>query len=157
MGDGLLDDYRQRLLDRYRRQVAHYGEHPVWLDERASHVPIKPGEWSAHQILFHTCLVDEQVYGPRLQRILREDHPELEDFDSEAWMEAHYDRAEPASSLLDRWGRARQRYASEAEAAPVEAWSRTGRQPYWGERTLQWWVERAVAHAEDHWRQFNGE
>jgi hypothetical protein len=157
MPDEVLDDYRQRLLDRYLQQPEAYAEHLAGLDDRAALTPIKPGEWSAHQLLFHTSSVDERAYGPRLRRILLEDRPALEDYDGDAWMAEHYDPAEPMGVILERWRSARQGYAAEVQAAPPEAWSRTGLQSYWGERTLQWWVERAVAHAEDHRRQLNGE
>jgi len=153
----MLDEYRRELVERYRRQPAAYRERLKALDEAALHSPIKPGEWSAHQVIFHVSAVDEQAYGPRLLRILREDRPELEDFDSDRWMADHYGPGEPSQVILDRWQSARQAYADEVAAAPREAWSRTGRQPYWGERTLQWWVERAVAHAEEHQRQLEGE
>lgn len=157
MPDQLLDDYRRRLLARYRGQVTEYADHLATLDEAAARVPIKPGEWAAHQVLFHACSVDEQAYGPRLRRILREDRPALEEYDEVRWMTERYDAAEPTRVILDRWRSVREAYAAEMEAAPTEAWSRTGLQPHWGERTLQWWVERAVAHAEDHRRQLLGE
>jgi hypothetical protein len=157
MADPVLDEYRRRLMARYRRQVGEYAEHLALLDDRAVRAPLKPGEWSAHQVLFHTASVDEQAYGPRLRLILRADHPVLEDFDSDRWMLEHYDAAQPTQDLLQGWAAAREAYAVEAEAAPPEAWSRSGRQTYWGERTLQWWIERAVAHADDHWRQLLGE
>ena len=157
MSDERMDDYRRRLLGRYRAQVEAYAEHLAALDDRAARAPIKPGEWSAHQLLFHTLFVDEQAYGPRLRRILREDRPTLDDFDQDRWMEQHYDPGASTQGLVDRWRSVRLGYAVEVEAAPSEAWNRTGLQAFWGERTLQWWVERAVAHADDHWRQLNGE
>jgi DinB superfamily len=157
MADDLLDDYRRLLLTQYRSQVTAYAGHLAGLGDRAIRLPIKPGEWSAHQVLFHVVSVDENAYGPRLRRILREHRPALEDYDGDGWMAAHYDPNEPSGVLLDRWRNAREGYAAELGAAPAEGWSRTGLQPFWGERTLQWWVERAVAHAEEHWRQLQGE
>jgi hypothetical protein len=157
MPDDLLDEYRQRLLARYLQQPEAYAEHLAGLGEAACRTPIKPGEWSAHQVLFHTSSVDERAYGPRLRRILREDRPALEDYDGDGWMAEHYDPAEPTGVMLERWRSARQGYAAEVAAVPPEGWGRTGLQPYWGERTLQWWIERAVAHADEHWRQLNGE
>jgi len=157
MPDEVLDDYRRRLLDRYRGQVEAYAEHLAGVDDGAARAPIQPGEWSAHQVLFHAVSVDENAYGPRLRRILREDRPTLEDYDGDGWMAGHYDPGEPTGVLLERWRSVRQGYAAELAKAPPEAWGRTGRQSYWGERTLQWWVERAVAHGDEHWRQLMGE
>ena len=79
------------------------------------------------------------------------------DFDGDGWMAAHYDPSESTSGLLDRWRAVRRGYTADVEAAARAAWSRTGRQSYWGERTLQWWIERAVEHGEDHRRQMLGE
>jgi len=157
MPDDLLDDYRRRLLARYLQQPEAYAEHLAGLDDRAARTPIKPGEWSAHQVLFHLASVDEQAYAPRLRRILREGRPTLEDYDGDGWMAERYDLAESPQVILERWHSVRQEYAAEVAGAPPAAWSRTGLQPYWGERTLQWWVERAVAHADEHWRQLLGE
>jgi hypothetical protein len=157
MPDDLLDDYRKRLLARYLQQPEDYAERLAGLDPAAGRTPIKPGEWSAHQVLFHTASVDEQAYGPRLRRILLEDRPALEDYDGDGWMAEHYDPAAPMGVILERWRSTRRDYAAAVAEAPAEGWGRTGRQSYWGERTLQWWVERAVAHADEHWRQLLGE
>lgn len=157
MPDDLLDDYRRRLLDRYREQPGEFDERLRRLDESAVRAPIKPGEWSAHQVLFHVLSVDEQAYGPRLFQILNETRPDLPDFDEPRWMQEHYDAGRPPQALLERWADVRRRNAAALAAVPAEAWSRTGRHGYWGERTLQWWLERAIAHADEHRRQLDGE
>ena len=157
MPDDLLIDYRRRLLARYLQQPEEFAEHLAGLDDDVARKPIKPGEWSAHQVLFHAGSVDQQAYGPRLRRVLREDRPTLEDYDGDGWMAERYDPAEPIQFILERWHSVRQDHAAELAGAPPEDWSRTGLQPYWGERTLQWWVERAVAHADEHRRQLLSE
>ncbi len=157
MADDLLDDYRRRLLERFRLQPETYREHVRRLDREGVRAPIKPGEWSAHQVIFHVRAADEQAYGPRLMRILREERPQMEDYDEVAWMKDQYDPDEPAEAVLERWQAARRGWADILAAAPAEAWSRSGLHPFYGERTLQWWLERAVAHGEDHRRQLEGE
>ena len=157
MPDDLLDDYRRRLLECYRSQPAAYRERLRHSNGASLQAPIKPGEWSAHQLIFHVRAADEQAYGPRLLRILREDRPQLENYDEVAWMADHYDPSEAAEAILDRWQAARQAWAGILESAPPGAWSRAGLHPFYGERTLQWWLERAVAHGEDHRRQLEGE
>ena len=157
MADDLLDDYRGRLQGRFRLQPDAYRERLRGLDRASLHAPIRPGEWSTHQVIFHVRAADEQAYGPRLLRILREDQPRLEDYDEVAWMANHYDPDEPAEAILQRWQAARQGWAEVLQAAPTAAWSRSGSHPFYGERTLQWWVERSVAHGEDHRRQLEGE
>ncbi len=157
MADDLLDAYRRRLLERFRLQPEMVQERLRGLDREGVRAPIKPGEWSAHQVIFHVRAADEQAYGRRLMRILQEERPELEDYDEVAWMKDHYDPEESSSAILVRWQSARRGWADLLDAAPPAAWSRSGRHPFYGERTLQWWLERAVAHAEDHRRQLEGE
>lgn len=152
-----LEDYRRELLGRYLGQVDDYRSHVSGLTASAVRTAIKPGEWSPHQLIFHVRAVDQQAYGPRLEQILREDQPTLSDFDESEWMAAHYDPDETPAAILDGWASVRRRYADLLADVPPPGWSRIGRQSYWGERTLQWWVERAIAHAEDHWRQLLGE
>ncbi|HSR47771.1 MAG TPA: DinB family protein [Anaerolineales bacterium] len=152
-----LDEYRRQLVARYRQHPAQYRDHVAGLDAAALQAPIKPGEWSPHQLLFHVRAVDVQAYGPRLERILNEARPPLDDFDEAAWMAEHYDSTEDLSSIVDTWAGFRQGIAELLKDLPADAWNRTGLQPYWGERTLQWWLERAVTHAEDHWSQLLGE
>ena len=157
MPNDLLDDYRRRLLERYRLQPAVYQDRLRGQDGASVRAAIKPGEWSAHQLVFHVCAVDEQAYGPRLLRILRDDRPKLEDFDEVAWMTDHYDPGEAPEAILERWGVARQTLADTLQTASLEAWNRAGMHAFHGERTLQWWLERGVAHGEDHLRQLDGE
>jgi hypothetical protein len=157
MDNETLDEYRRQLITRYRDQPAQYRGHVARLEQAALQAPIKPGEWSPHQLLFHVRAVDMQAYGPRLERILEEARPSLDDFDEAAWMAEHYDPAEGPESILDAWDRFRREIADLLTGRPAEAWNRTGLQAYWGERTLQWWLERAVTHAEDHWHQLQGE
>lgn len=152
-----LDEYRRQLTARYRHQPAQYRGHVAGLEQAALHAPITPGEWSPHQLLFHVWAVDAQAYGPRLERILKEVRPSLDGFDEAAWMAEHYDPTEALWSIIDAWEGFRQRIADRLNDLPAEAWNRTGLQPYWGERTLQWWLERAVTHAEDHWNQLLGQ
>ena len=155
--DDLLGDYRRRLLERFRFQPEPYHQRLRRLDGASLHAPIEPGEWSAHQVIFHVRAADEQAYGPRLMRILRDERPELENYDEVAWMTDHYDPDEAADAILDRWQTARRGWAGILETAPAASWSRSGLHPFYGARTLQWWLERAVAHGEDHRRQLEGE
>ena len=157
MDNTTLDEYRSHLIAHYREQPAQYRAYVSRLEQAAVQAPIKPGEWSPHQLLFHVRTVDMQAYGPRLERILNEARPTLDDFDEAVWMAEHYDPAELPSAILDAWDTFRKRTADLLTSLPAEAWNRTGLQPYWGERTLQWWLERAVTHAQDHWSQLQGE
>lgn len=157
MSDDLLTGYRRQLMARFLGQIPELHNHPSLTDAAGLHRPIKPGEWSPHRVIFHLRAVEAQAYAPRLRQILEHDHPELPDFDEGGWMAEHYQPDEPAQAILDSWQEVRRDVGRRLEGIPAEAWSRTGHHVYWGERTLQWWVERSLAHAEEHRRQLEGE
>jgi hypothetical protein len=149
-----LREYRRGLLERTAAAVEQ-----VRLAARASrdpHVLLEPGGWSLHQVLAHLRDVSEQVYPPRLHRILAEDDPLFEDFDAGAWLAAHYDPDEPLESILETFARLNLDAVTWLAELPAEAWNRPGTHPAYGTYTLQWWAERSLAHIEEHLAQIGG-
>lgn len=156
MTEQILTDYRMALMELYGEQIAGFSTHPALNDSQGLHRPLKPGEWSPHRVLFHLRAAEAEAYAPRLRWILEHDQPELPDFDEGAWMAEHYDPQEPVQAILQTWQQIRRESARRLDGIPAKAWSRTGRHIYWGERTLQWWVERSLAHADEHRDQLDG-
>ena len=68
-------------------------------------------------------------------------------FDDDGWMATRYDPAEPVQSILADYARLRQQELSWLHDLPPAAWNRTARHPWWGVRTLQWWVEQCLLTA----------
>ncbi len=111
----------------------------------------QPGGWTVHQLAAHTRDVHLQVYGMRMRRTLAEDEPVFPNFDAEAWMAEHYDAAEPLDAILNQFKADVDDLAAVFSTLPPEAWSRLSRHETQGERTLQIWAERALAHIREHW------
>lgn len=152
-GVELLAAYRHDLLRHYLEQVDSLRASLQAWPEGLEHRPIQPGEWSPHQVLWHVRAVEIQAYIPRLERLLAQDHARLQDFDGQAWMEEHYTTQEAWPRMVADVLAARQRMSTRLEAADKEVWSRVGEHSYWGPRTLMWWVERCVAHLDEHLQQ----
>lgn len=145
-----LQLYRRRLLDRYREQA---DEMAAWASRLSlpQSVPSDPAEdWTQHQLLAHVRDAEVQAYLPRLGRILQEQAPVFEDFDAEAWMKDHYDPHEPAEEIATAFASARTQGWDWLSGLAGDGWNRIGCHPLVGDKTLQWWVERAVAHAQEH-------
>jgi hypothetical protein len=94
--------------------------------------------------------MERHAYSPRIERILAEDHPLLPAFDAEAWARRHYRQDEPLEEILEEYAALRQSELERLQSLPPGSWSRVGRHPVYGLRTLQWWVEKGLAHAEEH-------
>ena len=143
-----LSEYRQRLHDRMAAVVGELrAALMAVLDPRA---PLEAGGWNPHQVISHLRDVNEQVYLPRLHRIVDEDNPQFENFDVYAWMAAHYDPKEPIEKMLAEFTHQCIDTAEWLRHLPLEVWSRPGTHPSYSTRTLQWWAERALGHIEEH-------
>jgi len=109
------------------------------------------GEWTLHQIASHTRDVEKLVYGARIHQTLNENNPEFKNFDADVWMAAHYNQHEPLADILDEFIKNVDDLCKTLRDLPQEAWSRESRHDTMGgELTLQLWVERSMAHIEEH-------
>jgi len=59
---------------------------PSQLTEEQIHDVPAPGEWSIHQVIAHVRDTERYVFLERVQRILTETHPAVENFDQDAWI-----------------------------------------------------------------------
>lgn len=146
----ILEEYRRQLIDRYRAQPQELRHALGRFSGEDLHEPLEPGGWSAHQVAVHVRDAEAKAFAPRVVRIVEEDDPELATFDSEGWMAEHYDRREALDSILQEIERARREALTRIEPLPAAGWSRSGRHPERGRRTVQWWVEYSVAHIQEH-------
>lgn len=148
-----LLEYRQRLVTR----VAESGS----LLEKAIQqykdpfLPLEPGGWNVHQIVTHLRDVNQQVYLPRLSRILNEENPLFENFDGETWMAEHYQSKEPLQKIMAEFDEQCRSCSKWLSGLKNDAWNRSGKHPTIGVHSLQWWVERTLAHISEHLVQLN--
>lgn len=141
-------EYRTRLLDRLLEQtLAFAAACRAVTDPRAT---LEASDWTVHQIVAHVWDVDRRAYGLRIRRILSEDLPVFENYDGDAWMAGVYDPTLPLDSMLNDLTARAEEIIPALRALPPEAWNRLGRHTVQGDLTLQTWVERALAHVEEH-------
>ncbi|MGH2628932.1 MAG: DinB family protein [Anaerolineales bacterium] len=151
----ILEEYRSQLLDRYRSQAEELRRALARFSVESLHRPLEPGGWSAHQVAVHVRDTEAKAFAPRVVRIVTENDPELPTFDGEGWMAAHYDRAEALDDILRDIERVRSEALARIAPLPAAGWSRSGRHPERGRRTVQWWVEYSVAHTQEHIEQIS--
>jgi hypothetical protein len=144
-----LAEYRQRLLERYGEQPVDLAATIESLADRLDQ-PLALGEWSPYQVLAHVEAAERLAFHPRLHRILTEDQPAIDNWDESDWMENEYDANVPYAQLMESVLSLRVENLGRLNGISAETWSRTGTHQLRGERTLQYWVEYAVAHVNDH-------
>jgi len=137
-----LIDHLEAATDEFRAACLAVGDPFKAVDE---------GGWNTHQLAAHTRDVDKVVYGMRIHRTAEEDNPEFQNFDADEWIVANYNPDEPLASILDELSASIKETASMLRELPQEAWSReSSHVTYGGGFTLQTWVERALAHIQEH-------
>lgn len=144
-----LAEYRMKLMDSLAEAAKAFRTECLGLQD--PYTPLEEGGWNAHQVAAHTRDVDKLVYGLRARRTALEDNPEFPNFDGNAYMAENYDPAESLSGLLDGFVESVESLIELLRALPVEAWSRESRHATLGSGfTLQAWVERNLAHIQEH-------
>ncbi len=105
------------------------------------HQPVDPGADTPHYILQHLLGLEARQFSSQLPHFLASEPGDLEIFDAQAWMAANYTPEEPASSIMEQLRDLRLKELAWLHSLPVDGWSRIARHPWYGEHTLQWWVE----------------
>ena len=145
-----LDAYRKELLAELEGVVEELFKAVAAIPSDAWHVSTGSDGHSPHYTLAHLRNVEAQVFIVRLRRILEEELPLLLLFDDEAWMASHYKPDESPQSIIEEYAHLRQQELGWLRDLPPAAWNRPARHPWWGVRTLQWWVELNLDYAHQH-------
>ena len=144
-----LLEYRSKLIDHLEAVTQEF--RTACLDIPDAYKATDEGGWNTHQVAAHTRDVDKMVYGMRIRRTLEDDHPVFENFDADEWTTTTYNADEPLASILDELTASIKSTAAMLRVLPPEAWSReSGHEVFGGGFTMQTWVERGVAHIQEH-------
>jgi len=145
-----LFKYRDLLLERLEATAFTLAEVLRRAPDGALHKPLLKNDWTPHQVAAHLRNIESLAFQPRLESILVEDMPRFVLFEDRRYMRDDYDPAEPLAHILAAYQDLRAAQRQMLAALAPEAWNRSGRHPTWGVRTLQWWAEYSLAHAESH-------
>lgn len=144
-----LKEYRTQLINKLTTMAKEFQS--ACLAVKDPFAPLEEGGWNVHQVAAHTRDVDKLVYGMRAQRTAIEDNPEFQNFDGDAYTRDHYSAAESLQEMLTGFVQNIEALAGLLSNLPPEAWSRVSRHTKLGNGfTLQTWVERDLAHIEEH-------
>ena len=144
-----LTEYRAHLMDKLVTTARDF--RAACTAVKDPFAPLEEGGWNAHQIAAHTRDVDKLAYGARAQRTVTEDDPLFQSFDGDAYTREHYSKDESLQAMLDGFVQNIEGLVEMLQSLPPEAWSRVSRHEKLGSGlTLQTWVERGLAHIEEH-------
>ncbi len=145
-----LRNYRHRLLDRLETVVDDLRAAWDAVPPGAQHTPHGPESRTPYQTIAHLRDIESHALSVRLRCILDENCPQLALFDDGGWQEDHGSSGEDPQAILDEYAHLRAEELRWLRTCPPESWNRLARHPWYGLRTLQWWVERCLEYAETH-------
>ena len=143
-----LLDYRTRMLNRILAKAQEFTDTCNAISYPFA--PLETDGWNTHQVAVHMRDVQVHVYGLRARRTVMEDRPVFPNFDGDAWNAEHYDPAEPLGAILDEFLSNVRATVDFLAPLPPPAWARLSRHEVSGEFAMQHWVERMLAHIEEH-------
>ena len=144
-----LKDYRKSLIEKLVITAREF--RALSLAAEDPFKPLEEGGWNIHQMAVHTRDVDKLVYGSRARRTVKEDNPEFQNFNGETYMAEHYNANESLREILNGFVENVESLTEMLRSLPDEAWARRSRHATLGSGfTLQAWVERSLAHIEEH-------
>jgi len=150
-----LSEYRVSLVNKLVAVANEFAT--ACLAAKDEFSPLTEDGWNIHQLAVHVRDVNHLVYGERARRTAVEEDPEFQDFDGETYMAEHYSADEPLSNIAADLRGQIDALAGMLRTLPPDAWSRTSRHAKLGHGfTLQSWVERDLAHIEEHLQTVRG-
>jgi hypothetical protein len=148
-----LFEYRHQLLEHFSNVATDFERRLEGLSVRELHAPWNNSGNSRHWLMAHLRATEENLFLVSIRRILAESWPAMDEFDRLAWMQANYDPQESIARLLAGFAKIRAQELECLQNMPPDGWNRIGRHLTWGDRTLQWWVEKSQAHSVSHLHQ----
>ncbi|MGB4862474.1 MAG: DinB family protein [Tepidiformaceae bacterium] len=105
--------------------------------------------WSPHHQLAHLIAVETENFQPRILRILNEDSPVLDPWDTDAF-NARYAKSGDIEELAATFMAERAKTVEYFKALAPGQWLRTGMWPDGYEVDMAWLAEKVLWHALDH-------
>jgi hypothetical protein len=145
--------YRQQLLNDLRNVANEVFQLVLAIPPNDWYISSGLEAYTPHYTLAHLRELEVQVFALQLRRFLLEGTLQLPLFDDVSWMAEHYDPSETAQAILEEFTRLRNQEVLWLEDLSPESWNRSARHPWWGVRTLQWWVELQLEYSHQHLRE----
>ena len=164
--DEVMDESeREALIDRYAAGPERLAEALSRVPNEAKHWRPEPGEWSAHEIVWH-CADVEPVVSGRIRYLVVENEPTIVALDQDAWARLPGYRDLPLEPALALVTATRAATAALLRALPAESWSRFGHHTEHGRYSSEDWLRVYADHLHDHadqiernvlaWKRANG-
>ena len=141
---------RTEWIDRLEQSGKDYLGYVTQLSEAQILDIPAPGEWSMHQVIAHVRDTERYAFLARVQRILMETHPAVENFDQDAWNRDHYDPNEPTKKIVADFRALRRKLVSLLRKSKDKDWENWAMHSEYHKITIDWIVMHDYHHTLEH-------
>ncbi len=145
-----MNRQRSALIDRLETSGKDYTTFLAQFSEDEIHDLPEPNEWSIHQVAVHMRDNEQQVFLYRVQRLMKETHPEVPNFDSDLWNRDHYRPDEPLEKIIADFRTARRKLVKLLRSTTAKDWENWATHPEYGRISLDWIALYDYGHTLDH-------
>jgi hypothetical protein len=142
----------QALIERLEASPARFAAVMSRLEAADSVEALRPGDWSAAQVLAHVR-ASQDIIEPRILAILARDNPPLLSFDDRAWADVGRYNFVPVTEALESMRTRRRELMRALRALGPEGWQRTGQHEVRGTLSVLNIARRIADHEDEHLEQ----
>lgn len=148
-----LNQYRDNMLNRFENIIGVLREAGLKISEVQWHVKLGD-DFTPHQYLARLAALQINENLPVIKHFLNGEKGRMAIFDEQAWLKNDYRVLENWFEIFESFAGTYRQVINKLGELEKEKWAETARHPMYGERTLQWWVERSLASMEETLRAF---
>lgn len=141
---------RVAWIDRLEQSGKDYLRYLSELTEAEVQSAPAPGEWTVHQVVAHMRDTEQYVFLQRVQRIMKESHPAVQNFDQDQWNKDHYDPNEPFKKIVSDFRASRRKLISLLRKTSDKDWENWAMHSAYGKISLDWLVMHNYHHTMEH-------
>lgn len=146
-----MNRQRKALIDRLETSGKEYIDYLSQVAAANLHTTSSPTEWSIHQVAAHVRDTERHAFLARVQRIMKEEHPTVQNFDQdEFWKTNPYSASEPIKKIIADFRAARRKMVSLLRQASEDDWKNWARHSAYGKISLDYVAMHCYHHTLEH-------
>jgi hypothetical protein len=146
-----MNHKQKTLIDRLEASGKDFAQYLAQLSDAELFASSAPTEWTIHQAAAHMRDTEQCVFLARVERIMREPHPAVQNFDQgEHWKTHPYSANEPIKKIIADFRAARRKLIARLRKASNQDWANWAAHSAYGKISLEWLAMHDYHHTLEH-------
>ncbi len=139
------------LVDRLEASGKEFVSYLSQLSDEDLRAAPAPNEWTIHQVVAHMRDVEQHAFLVRVQRITKEEHPAVQNFDQDEWWnQSHYSPSEPLKKIIADFRSSRRKMVALLRKTSDKDWKNWAVHSAYGKISLEWVAMHCYHHTLEH-------